>query len=73
LHAPLLWSNTTCADTFHVLQSASLLTFKYFLTCLLIPILYPLRCCPWLLAYQEQCSMHLQEQILLKPSLSIDW
>ena len=23
LHAPLLWSNTTCADTFHVLQSAS--------------------------------------------------
>jgi len=22
LHAPLLWSNTTCADTFHLLQSA---------------------------------------------------
>ena len=49
LHAPLLWSNTTCADTFHVLQSSNLLTFNYFLTCLLIPILYPLRCCPWIL------------------------
>ena len=45
-HAPLLWSNTTRADTFHLLQSASLLTFDYFLTCLLIPVLYPLRCCP---------------------------
>ena len=43
LHAPLLWSNTTCADTFHLLQSASLLTFDYFLTCLHIPVLYPLR------------------------------